>query len=102
MDDRDILHHLLEVESEAASLAMDAEAEADRRLAEREKTARSAYEARFGSRAAELEEEFAREAEAVVAEYRSELEAYRVALEGSATDAGRFSKLIEVMFFGEH
>jgi hypothetical protein len=102
MEERDILHHLLEVESAAASLATGAQTEADRRIAERERIERSAYDARFTKRAAELEEEFAREAASVVAEYKQELEAYRGLLEGSPTDTVAFSELVESLFFGEH
>jgi hypothetical protein len=102
MDERDILHHLLEVESEAASLATDAQVEADRRLAERERIARSAFDARFAKRAAELQQEFEREAESVVEEYRRELDAYRVVLENAPIDTSKFSKLVESLLFGEH
>jgi hypothetical protein len=48
--------------------------------------ARSAYDERFAKRAAQLEEEFKREAEAVVNEYRQDLDAYRSALEKKETD----------------
>ncbi len=102
MDERDIIHHLLAVESEAASLATDAQTEADRRIAERDRVARSAYDERFAKRAAQLEEEFKREAEAVVNEYRQDLDAYRSALEKKETDTERFSKLMDALLFGAH
>ncbi len=101
MDDRDIIHHLLAVESEAASLALDAEAEADRRVAERERAARSVYDAAYSARVAQLEEEARREAEAVLNEYRQDLEAYRASLEKAPTDGGSFTRLVENLFFGE-
>jgi vacuolar-type H+-ATPase subunit H len=101
MDDRDIIHHLLAVESEAASLASDAEAEADRRVAERERAARSVYDATYSARAAELEEDARSEAEAVLNEYRQDLEAYRASLEKAPTDGGAFTRLVENLFFGE-
>lgn len=102
MDERDIIHHLLAVESQAASLAADAQAEADRRIAERDRTARSEYDSRFAVRAAQLEEDFNREVEAVTQEYRQDLNAYRIALEKKKADTEKFSKLMESLLFGEH
>jgi vacuolar-type H+-ATPase subunit H len=55
MDDEDIVGHLLKIESEAAALVLDAQAEADRRLAEAEKRSRAAYEQQYQNGLALLE-----------------------------------------------
>ncbi len=99
MEERDVLQHLLAVENEASSLGAQAQAEADRRVAERENAARAEYGERYGKRVAELDAEFERERERADAEYRNELDAYRAELERKRVDEGRFESLAVSLLF---
>lgn len=91
MDGRDVLQHLLGVEKEALSLSAEASAEADRRVSEREGAARERHAARYEQRVAELDAEYQTEAASIAAEYRRQLDAYRVVLEGAGSDFPRFA-----------
>ena len=97
MDERDILQHLLSIESEAADLALDAQAEAERRVAECEKSSRENYAVRYGERVSELEAVYGREAAAIIDEYRKVLQTYRAGLEKRPVDHDRFAALAAEM-----
>ena len=99
MDEHDILRHLLQVESEAANLALEAQLEADRRVSERERIAREAYAAGYGERVAALDAEYRAEAASIVAEYARVLEAYRAGFESRRADKARFSDLAAGLLF---
>jgi hypothetical protein len=102
MEGRDVLQHLLRVESEAASLSTEAVAEADRRVAERERFAREAYAKRYDSRVAELNAAFETEAASIAAEYRRKLDAYREALELKSVDYARFAEFASDVLSRDH
>ncbi|MDR3167234.1 MAG: hypothetical protein LBT93_04765 [Treponema sp.] len=97
--EQNILQHLLQVESEAAALVDDAQAEADRRLAEGEKQNRQQYDDRYSREVAELETRFKEEIAAVKEDYRKELEDYRESLERMAVNTENFSRLAESLLF---
>lgn len=90
MEGRDVLQHLLQVESEASSLSTEAAAEAERRVSDRERVARDQYSLRYEGRVTALNGDFEREAAAIDAEYRRCLDAYRRDLEAKAVDFQRF------------
>jgi F0F1-type ATP synthase membrane subunit b/b' len=100
-NDDNALGHLLEIESEAASLVNDAQAEADRRIAEGEKRNRAAYEERYRAEAEKLEGEFQKDKEKVKNQYQKELEAYREKISALAVDQDRFSAFMNGLFAGE-
>ena len=81
MDESDILQHLLRVEQEATGLAVEAQIEADRRIAENEKSAREKYQSVYSIRLEELDAEFSRRSNSVRLEYQASLDAFRVELE---------------------
>ena len=49
MDNTEVLGHLLKIESEAAVLVNEAQAEADKRVTEAEKILRSGFDERFSA-----------------------------------------------------
>ncbi|MFA6505958.1 MAG: hypothetical protein WCT14_07660 [Treponemataceae bacterium] len=99
MEERDVLQHLLHVENEAATLAEDAQSEADKRIAERERFSRETYTARYGARVSELDAEFLNESSAISDEYRKNLEVYRTDLELKTVDERRFAALVHETLF---
>jgi hypothetical protein len=80
-------------------LSSQAQAEADRRVVDRERSARESYSVRYGARVAELDEEYRRESAAVAAEYLRILDSYRVELGRKQIDEGRFSALVDDLLF---
>ncbi|MDR2377072.1 MAG: hypothetical protein LBD96_11625 [Treponema sp.] len=90
-----ILAHLLKIEADAASLVDDAQAEADRRIAESEKQNRSRYDEEYTQKAAELDRAFEEELSRIRADYQDQLEAYRKSLDAIPADQGRFSTLMD-------
>jgi hypothetical protein len=90
-----ILGHLLKIEADAASLVDDAQAEADRRVAESERQSRSHYDEEYARKAEELDRVFEEEIARIRADYREQLEAYRKGLDAIPVDQGRFSALMD-------
>ncbi|MDR0669683.1 MAG: hypothetical protein LBF95_06345 [Treponema sp.] len=90
-----ILAHLLKIEADAASLVDDAQAEADRRIAESEKQNRSRYDEEYARKAGELDRAFEEEIGRIRADYQDQLEAYRKILDAISVDQGRFSALMD-------
>jgi regulator of protease activity HflC (stomatin/prohibitin superfamily) len=101
MDDEDVLGHLLKIEAEAAALVNEAQAEAERRIADGEKQNRGAYEERFRAETAEQETEYQKAREQVKARYQKELEAYREKLDANNADMKQFSVLLNTLLAGE-
>ena len=101
MENDEALGHLLKIEAEAAALVNDAQAEADRRIAESEKQNRAVYEERYQTEIERLETEFQKEKEKVKEQYQKELEAYREELSGLGTDMDHFSALFNELLAGE-
>jgi regulator of protease activity HflC (stomatin/prohibitin superfamily) len=93
--DQNVLGHLLKIEGEAAALVDDAQAEADRRVAEAEKQNRSRYDEEYSRQAGELDAAYGQEINQVRADYQDRIESYRKSLEAIATDQGRFSTLLD-------
>jgi F0F1-type ATP synthase membrane subunit b/b' len=100
MNDDEVLGHLLKIEAEAAALVNDAQAEADRRVAEGEKRNRAEYEERYRGEAGRLEAELRQQKERIQAQYRQELAAYREQLSAVTVDTDRFSALLEELITG--
>ena len=101
MDNTEILGHLLEIEKEAAALVNDAQAEADRRIAEYEKKARSVYDESYRHNAQKLELEFQNNKERVKEQYKIEIENYRNELFGLKKNMDGFSALFNKILSGE-
>jgi hypothetical protein len=91
---KELLSHLLNIEAEAAALVNEAQAEADRRVGEGEKTNRSRYEEQYGREAAALESACVREIAEAKAAYARELDAYRDSLHALRVDTGAFAALM--------
>lgn len=97
--DENILQHLLQVESDAAALVNNAQAEADRRLAEGEKQNRQRYDEAYSREVAELDAGFEREIKTVKEDYQRQLETYRENLSHIKADTENFFKLVESLLF---
>ncbi|GHV01903.1 hypothetical protein FACS189485_01150 [Spirochaetia bacterium] len=93
--DRQVLGHLLQIEAEAAALVDDAQAEADRRIAEGERQNRSRYDEQYGKEAAELEQEYEKATAAVKADYQHQIESYRKSLDAITVNRDRFNVLMD-------
>ena len=93
MDDREVLRHLLSLETEADALVNDAQAEADQRIARGEKQNRARYEEAYSAEVGVLEENLARSIEAVKEKYRAQLQEFRESLAARPIDMGAFSEL---------
>jgi F0F1-type ATP synthase membrane subunit b/b' len=98
--DENVLEHLLKIEAEAAALVDDAQAEADKRVAEGEKQNRARYEQIYSKEAAGLEESCQKAIALVREDYAEQLEAYRGSLTSIAADQGRFNALLEELLSG--
>jgi hypothetical protein len=93
--DAHVLGHLFQIEAEAAALVDDAQAEADRRVAEGERLNRSRYDEQYGREAAELEQGYEKEVVAVKDDYQHQLDRYRKSLDSIAVNQDRFRALMD-------
>jgi vacuolar-type H+-ATPase subunit H len=94
MDNNEVLGDLLKIESEAAALVDDAQAEADRRILEAEKQNHAAYEKHYADEGEKREYEFRSSQERVRQQYQTELETYRNTIAAINSDTGQFSALL--------
>jgi hypothetical protein len=99
--DRTLLRHLLDLETQAAVLVDDAQAEADRRVAEGEKRSRAGYDEAYAAEVAALEAAYTAETAAIKADYKGQLDAYREGLMAMPVNRGAFSVLAERFFIRE-
>jgi hypothetical protein len=102
MDDREVLQHLLGLENEASALVNDAQAEADRRTAEREKQNRLRYDETYAAEVEVLEKDFAQHLAGVKENCRQQLETYRAALQSMSSNKEAFSSLAEKLMLSAH
>jgi regulator of protease activity HflC (stomatin/prohibitin superfamily) len=102
MENHEILQHLLEIESKAATLVDDAQAEADRRISEGEKQNRARYDEQYAGEVAALEEAFAADIALARENYRRQLEEYHDSLKAMPSDTKAFFSLAEkLLVLGE-
>jgi vacuolar-type H+-ATPase subunit H len=102
MENNEILQHLLEIESKAATLVDDAQAEADRRVSEGEKHNRSRYDEQYTAEVAALEEAFSRDVAQAREDYRRQLEEYHGSLKAMPSNKEAFFSLAEkLLVLGE-
>jgi len=95
MDKNDALSHLLKIESEAAALVTDAQAEADRRIEEAEKQNRASYEENYKKELLKLENNFQKFKEQTQQQYLEELDAYKEKISSANVDTNAFSALLD-------
>jgi hypothetical protein len=98
--DLHVLGHLLKIEADAAAMVDDAQAEADRRVAESEKQNRARYDEEYGRQALELDGRFEEELRRIRADYQAQLEAYRASLASIPVNQGRFFALMDSLLSG--
>jgi F0F1-type ATP synthase membrane subunit b/b' len=101
MDNDEVLGHLLKIESEAAALVNDAQAEADRRVLEAEKQNHAAYEERYRREGERLENEYQALKEKIRQQYQTELEAYSGKVSSLHVDVNGFSSLLDKLVMEE-
>jgi regulator of protease activity HflC (stomatin/prohibitin superfamily) len=95
MENHEILQHLLEIESKAATLVDDAQAEADRRVGEGEKQNRARYDEQYAREVAALEGAFSADIALARDNYRKQLEEYHDSLKDAPRDTQAFFSLAE-------
>jgi regulator of protease activity HflC (stomatin/prohibitin superfamily) len=101
MDNKEVIDHLLKIESEAAALVNDAQAEADNRITEAEKQNRAVYEKRFLEENQRLEKEFLQSKELARQQFQKELETYKEKISSVHVNNDRFSALLDSLVLGE-
>jgi len=99
MDEHEVLQQLLDLESKAAGLVNDAQAEADRRISEGEKQNRAQYDSIYSAEVAELEASYIKNIAAVKEDYRTQLDEYQENLKAIPLDKTSFSSLAEKLLF---
>ncbi|MDR0561759.1 MAG: hypothetical protein LBG73_03640 [Spirochaetaceae bacterium] len=95
MNEQDVLHHLLQVEADAAALVDEAQVEADKRILESEKLNRAAYEEQYNRKIAELEATYEKEIAAIKDDHKEQLNAYRQSLDALTIQTDSFSNLVK-------
>jgi len=101
MDNKEVIDHLLKIESDAAALVNDAQAEADNRITEAEKQNRAAFDRRYVEENQRFEKEFLQLKELSRQEYQKELEIYKEKISSMHVNNDRFSNLLDSLVLGE-
>jgi len=95
MDNNEVLGHLLKIESEAAALVNDAQAEADKRVLEAERNNHNSYDENYRRESARLENELLALKEQTEQQYQAELDSYKDTISSIPMDLNRFSALFD-------
>jgi hypothetical protein len=93
MEERDVLRHLLDVETNASTLVEEAQAEADRLVAEDDRKNRLQYDAKYAEAATALREAYKKEEAAIQADYDRQIDAYRKSLAAMTIRKEQFAAL---------
>ncbi|WP_428769871.1 hypothetical protein V1L52_11660 [Treponema sp. HNW] len=96
----DTLGHLIEIESKAAAMLMDAQTEADRRTAEVRSQADADYKVQYEKLVNELESETERHIRTLKQQYDTAFDAYKAELAACAQDASAFNGLLKNLLCG--
>ena len=99
MEDHELLQHLLSLEAEAAALVNDAQAEADRRVAEGEKENRALHDDTYAREVKELEQKYTQDLTLLKENYQKQLDEYRESLRNVSLNTGAFFSLAEDLLF---
>ena len=94
MENVSTLDYLLEIETKAASMVNDAQAEADRRIHESEVKSHTAYEDRFKAEVQRLDALFRESKENAKKQYLEALEEYRREISSINVNVERFCALL--------
>ena len=100
-EDRDVLHHLLEVESEASTLAIEATEEADKRRAAAKQKADAEYRAKYEELIKSLETWLGAEKEKCDAEQKAAFSEYEEKLKALHKDTGAFCAYVDSLLTEE-
>ena len=96
----DTLGHLLELESRAASLLLDAQTEADRRTAEARAQAEADYKKQYEQIVADMEAGTEKHIGELKRQYDADLDAYKTELSAYNRDTDAFDGLLKNLLFG--
>jgi len=94
MENVNTLDYLLQIETKAAAMVNDAQAEADRRIHESEGKNHAAFEGRFRTEAQRLETLFQESKENTKKQYLKTLEEYQKEISGVNVNMDNFSALL--------
>ena len=94
MENVNTLDYLLQIETKAAAMVNDAQAEADRRIHESEGKNHAAFEERFKAEAHRLEISFQESRENTRKQYIKTLEEYQKEISGINVNVENFSALL--------
>ena len=95
MENNEILQHLLDLERQAAALVDDAQAEADRRIAEGESRNRLSSDEIYARELKALEEIYKKNITAAKESYKRQLDDYMESLKTQALNTDAFRSLAE-------
>ena len=95
MDNNEVLDHLLKIESEAARMVDEAQADADRRVTEAEKHNRAAFDKRYREEGEKLENNFIQFKELARQRYQTELENYKQKTSSFEINTDGFSSMLD-------
>jgi hypothetical protein len=101
MEEQKLLQHLLDIEAKAASLVEEAQALADKRVAEGDAALRKDYDARYAGEAALLEKARLSSLARTRAEYEEQLSLFQKELDAAVPDRGGFNSLLESCLFAK-
>ncbi|GEM_PF-2093856 len=98
--DKDVLAHLLDIENSVAGFVLEAQTEADKRIAAAKEEAEKEYKLEYNKIIAEFEAEFLKEKEAEDAKQQAVYKEFDEYLSSLKKDYKRFGEYIDSCFFG--
>ncbi len=100
MNETDVIGHLIQIESEAANMLLDAQAEVDRRITEAKVKAENSYKEKYENLMQNLETEYEEKKLQIDTDCNSLFEEYKQKITSINQDKRTFNQKLDSYFFG--
>ncbi len=100
-NESDIIEHLLGLEHEAASLLLDAQTAADKKVSEARTRAEEAYKKQYGELLSSADVELKSECDKLKKNHEEALLSYQNRISATEKDTTAFNALLDKLFFAE-
>lgn len=102
MNETDVIGHLIQIESEAADMLLNAQAEADKRITEAKQKADNIYKEKYENLINELENTFNQQKKQIDEEIQIKFDSYKEKITSSNQDKRAINTKLQTYIFGSN
>lgn len=102
MNETDVIGHLIQIESEAADMLLNAQAEADKRITEAKQKADNIYKEKYENLINELEDTYNQQKKQIDEEIQIKFDSYKEKVTSSNQDKRAINTKLQTYIFGSN